>query len=48
MDQSGVKPQIKGRYDLREVELSDHSMSRTYHDRQIRYLQIHYKETHFT
>ena len=31
-----VKPQINGRYDLREVEPSDHSMSRTYHDRRIR------------
>ena len=36
MDQSGVKPRINGRYDLREVEPSDHSMSRTYRDRRIR------------
>ena len=36
MDQSGVKPQINGRYDLREVEPSDHPMSRTYRDRRIR------------
>ena len=41
MDQSGVKPWIKGRYDLREVELLDHSMSRTYRDRRIKYLQMH-------
>ena len=50
MDQSGVKPQIKGSYDIREDEPSDHSMHRTYRDRQIRYLQIipmHSKETHF-
>ena len=36
MEQSGVKPQINGRYDLREVELSNHFMSRTYHDYWIR------------
>ena len=41
MDQSSVKPQINGRYDLREDEWSDHSMPRTYHDRRIRYLQMH-------
>ena len=41
MDQSGVKPWIKGSYDLREYEPSGHSMSRTYRDRQIRYLQMH-------
>ena len=53
MDQSGVKPRINGRYDLREVELSDHFMCRAYHDRRItlflenivtvglEYLQIH-------
>ena len=41
MDQSGVKLHIKGSYDLREDEPSYHSMYRTYHDRQIRYLQIH-------
>ena len=41
MDQSGVKTQIKGSYDLREDESSDHSMSITYHDRHIRYLQMH-------
>ena len=35
IDQSGVKTQINGRYDLREVEPSDQSMSRTYRDRQI-------------
>ena len=35
MDQSGVKPQINGRYDLREVEPSDHFMSRAYRDRRI-------------
>ena len=29
----GVKPRINGKYDLREVEPSDHSMSRTYRDR---------------
>ena len=36
MDESGVKPRIKGSYDLREDEPSNHSMSRTYHDRRIR------------
>ena len=36
MDQSGVKPKIKDMYDLREVEPSDHFMSRTYRDRQIK------------
>ena len=36
MDQSGVNPWINGRYDLIEVELSDHSMSRTYRDHHIR------------
>ena len=41
MDQLGVKPYIKGIYDLREDELSDHSMSKTYHDHWIRYLQMH-------
>ncbi len=41
MDQSGVKPRIKVRFDLREVESSDHSMSETYHDHQIKYLQMH-------
>ena len=42
MDQSGVNTQIKGIYDLREDELLDHSMSRTYHDRLIpQYLQMH-------
>ena len=41
MDQSGVKPLIKGRYDLREDEPSDYSMSRTYRDCRIRYLQMH-------
>ena len=35
MDQSGVKPRINGRYDLREVEPSDHFMFRAYHDHQI-------------
>ena len=44
MDQSGVKPQIKGSYDIREDELSDHSMSITYRERQIRYLQMHTSE----
>ena len=34
--QSGVKPQINGRYDLIEVEPSDNSMSRTYRDHRIR------------
>ena len=48
MDQSGVKPWIKGSYDLREDEPSDHSISRTYRDRQIIYLQMHTKETHFS
>ena len=48
MYQSGVKPRIKGRYDLREVEPLDQSMSRTYHDRRIKYLQMYTKETHFT
>ena len=48
MDQSGAKPRINGGYDLREVELSDHFMSRTYRDLQIKYLQMHTKETHFT
>ena len=32
----GFKPRINGRYDLREVEPSDHYMSRTYRDYQIR------------
>ena len=41
MGQSGVKSQIKGSYDLREDELLDHSMSRTYPNCQIRYLQMH-------
>ena len=41
MDQSGIKPQINGRYDLREDGPLDHSMSRTYRDRRIRYLQMH-------
>ena len=36
MDQTSVKPQINGRYDLREVGLSDHFMSRAYRDRQIK------------
>ena len=36
VDQSGVKPWINGRYDLREVEPLDHSMTRTYRDRRIR------------
>ena len=36
MDQLGVKPWINGRYDLREVEPSDHFMFRTYRDRWIR------------
>ena len=36
MDQLGVKPQINGRYDLREVKTSDHFMSRAYRDHQIR------------
>ena len=32
MDHSGVKPRIKGRYDLREVETSNHFMyHHTYH-----------------
>ena len=30
MDQLGAKPWINGRYDLREVEPSDHFMPRTY------------------
>ena len=34
--QSGVRPLINGRYDLREVEPSDHFMSRACRDRQIR------------
>ena len=41
MDQLGVKPRIKGSYDLREDEPSDHSISRTYRDHRIRYLQMH-------
>ena len=32
----GAKPQINGRYDLREVEPLDHFMSRTYRDCQTR------------
>ena len=48
MDQSSVKPHIKGSYDLREDEPLDHSMSKTYFDRQIRYLQMHTKEKHFS
>ena len=50
MDQSGVKSKINGRYDLREVEPSDHSMTRTYRDRQIRIftrILMHTKETYF-
>ena len=43
IDQSGVKPQINGRYNLREVEPSDHSMSRTYRDRRIRIFTNAYK-----
>ena len=46
MDQLGVKPWIKGSYDLRGDEPSDHSISRTYCDCQIRYLQMHTKEAH--
>ena len=41
MEQSSVKLGMKGSYDLREDEPSDHSMSRTYCDRWIRYLQMH-------
>ena len=41
MDQLGVKPRIKGRYDLREDEPLDHFMSSTYRDRRIKYLQMH-------
>ena len=41
MDHWRVNPQIKTTYDLREDEPSDHSMSRTYRDRRIRYLQMH-------
>ena len=41
MDQSGVNPQINGRYDIREDEPLDHSMYRTYRDYWIRYLQMH-------
>ena len=41
MDQSCVKPWIEGSYDLREDEPSDHSISRTYCDHHIGYLQIH-------
>ena len=48
MDQSGVKPQIKGSYDLREDESLDHSICIPYRDRRIRYLQMHTKETHFS
>ena len=36
MDQSGVKTWINGRYDLKQVEPSDHFMSREYHDHRIR------------
>ena len=36
MDQLGVKPWINDRYDLREVEPSDHFMYKTYRDHQIR------------
>ena len=36
IDQSSVNPWINGRYDLRDVEPSDHSMSRTYRDHRIR------------
>ena len=43
MDQSGVKAQINGRYDLREVEPSDDFMSRTYHDHWIRIFTNAYK-----
>ena len=43
MDQSSVKPQINGRYDLREFELSDHSMSRTYRDHRIRIFTNEYQ-----
>ena len=48
MDHSRVRPRIKGSYDLREDESSDHSMSRTYRGRQIRYLQMHTIEAHFS
>ena len=41
MDQSGVKPQIKGRYDLREFEPPAHFMSRKYRDHRIKYLKMH-------
>ena len=40
MEQSGVKLQIKGNYDLREDESLDHSMYRTYRDRHIIYLEM--------
>ena len=43
-----VRPHIKGSYYLREDGPSDNSMSRTYHDLQIIYLQMHTKETHFS
>ena len=36
MDQLGVKPHINGRYDIREVEPSDHFMYIAYHDYWIR------------
>ena len=41
MEQLGAKTLIKGSYNLREHEPSNHSMSRTYHDQWIRYLQMH-------
>ena len=41
MDQFGAKTHIKGSYALTEDELSDHSMSKAYHDLQIIYLQMH-------
>ena len=41
MDQSSVKPHIKGSYDIRENEPFYHFMFRPYHEHQIRYLQIH-------
>ena len=44
MDQSCVKLPIKGSYDKREDEPSDHSMSGTYRDHPIRHLQMHTNE----
>ena len=47
MDQSGVKPQINGRYDLREVEPWNTLCLEHIVTVRLEYLQMHTKETHF-